>query len=271
MESRRFLLGFFVVLVFGFTRPLLAGQFTLEYHNGATWIMPETLNVSFRSFLNQNISKLKIELPGLFLPELNDQSDFKEVFLASFYPGSEKYKNRDIQCSFVKKVLELTTGEAHSQFSELTNEGQICIPSDMDPSLWESWTESLIHFFWTENWIPTNTGNTSLEKLVIDSIGGLEKYQRPEFLIAKNVEFDGYGWSYSKYELSLFETFPVLKSYFDVIRKYNPNDQEPFSLLGPFVQELLSSSPYGIAGAFQPRSKKYILKSMGPADLVELL
>lgn len=246
-----------------------AEEFTLLIDTGPRWVMPDGVADSFRNFLDEQLSDVTSRTSA-YWPELNEDNDFKNVFIQSFFPASPKYKNREFQCSFVRKILNSVQGETHREFALLTQNGRVCIPGDIPAQDWAGWTEQLMRFFWTRPWIRRPTGAISLEGLIIEKVG-VKNYRRPGLHIAKNIEFDGYGWGFSRKELSLFDEEPLLSRYAEVIRDYDPNQEGPFTPLGPYVEKLLVDNAYGMAGTFKPGSEIYISRALGPADLIDFL
>ena len=267
---RQILLSF---IVFGFVDSA-KGQnrvpdLTLRFESGHNWKMTPTLKNEFSGFLNLEMEKIKTQVKDLYWPEISANTQFKDVLTSSFYPGSTAYKNRPLQCSFVQKVLATTSGSARARFIEITRNGTICIQFDLPESDWAGFTKSLMDFFWTEKWIALNSENLSLEDLAIQAVG--PTYRRPEFHIASELYYDGYGWGHSSSELALFDSDPILARFASIARSFDPNSTLVFSALGSEMGGMLKGAPYEVVGAIQPSSKIYLSKAWGPADMVELL
>jgi hypothetical protein len=209
----------------------------VKFEGGHDWQMTTTLKDEFSNFLETHMLAVRSKVKTLYWPALTDKADLKEVMASAFYPGSEKYKNRPLQCAFIQKVLASTTGNAHDRFSNLTKNGSVCIQFDLPSSEWTDFTKNLMDFFWTEKWIANGSESWSLEDLAKRAFGAA--FRRPEFFIATHLEFDGYGWGYSDAELALFNSNPTLAKYASIAQTYDPNDKTPFRALGPEMEELL--------------------------------
>jgi hypothetical protein len=241
----------------------------LRIESGDQWEMSAEGNDAFTAFLAKEMDGLRTQVPNLYWPTITAETNFKDALLSAFYPGFAGYKNRSFQCSFVQKVLNSTTGKVQERFAEITRHGQVCIQFDLPKDQWAAFTESLAAFFWSEKWLLLGGEFFSLEDLVIEAVG--PTYRRPEFHIATRIQLDGYGWGYSDAELQLFQDNPVLARFQEIAMGFDPNSAGPFTRLGTDVEQVLSESPYGSAGIFQPSSKIYLANAWGPADIVDLM
>jgi len=242
----------------------------LQIDTGNAWAMSPQLMEDFRGFLDSELSRLREEVSSIYWPAIDERTDFNEVFMAAFFPAGPKYKNREMQCQFIRRLLSSTIDLVQNEIFDLTRGGTVCIPGDLPKAEWANWTERLMKFLWSEKWISRGSEYVSMEDLIVEKIGE-EQYKRPEFHIARRIEFDGHGWGFSPHELGLFLREPLLERYFALISSYDPNSEKPFRGLGPEVEKQLTDHPYGMVGTFQPGSKIYISSAFGPADLVELL
>lgn len=102
----------------------------------------------------------------LYWPSIGLTNESK-VYDKAFDPSSSNYKNRNFQCNFVKKILNTTKGKTQEKFSKITQNGKICIASDLPRSSWNLWTTQLMNFFWSDKWIPEGSNFLSLEDLIL--------------------------------------------------------------------------------------------------------
>ncbi len=226
---------------------------------------------SFKQQLDQRILNMKEKIPGLYLTEFTPQSKIRDLILQVHYPAGVNYKNRQVQCAFIQRLLSQTKGSAQVRINALTQNGKICIAGDLPKTEWVAWTTEWIDILWNEKWFIKSSAAFSLEDLIVKSIG-IENYKKPVIKIAINEVFDGYGFGYSDAAIAMFDSDPVLSYFKQRGLKFNPDSKEPFTLLGDEVKTfLVEESPYGAAATVRVTSEIYISPVWPIAELVELL
>jgi hypothetical protein len=247
-----------------------AQDLTIVVKSGEQWALTDAARAELNTHLANEISQLKKRLPGFCFSPLTSETKMSSAIPESFFPGSKRYKNRDIQCAFIQKLISRGDSHARARARELSQDGKLCSSGDIAQVLWPQWTFDWMQFLWNEKWFPSAHGNVSLEDIIISKIGR-ENYRKPSFHIALLNEFDGFGWGFSANELRLFASDPVLRHFRDEAKKYDPNSHEPFMSLGPIVFLLFQDSPYSAAGFLHLQSEIWISPGWPVAELVELL
>jgi len=227
----------------------------------------------FKTHLDQRIAKLKERVPDLYLETPTATSNMSDFIRNSMYPAGPNYRNREVQCRFINRLLSEVSQPLLSRLQELTKNGKICIAGDLPKEQRVNWTSQWIQILWNEKWYVDENGTFSLEDLIIKNIG-TENYSKPDIIIAINEQFDGYGAGLSKALAPLYDEDPVLQKFKLLGFQFDPNKAkaEPFTLLGQDVQNaLVEDSPYGAAGLVRVKSEIYISPIWPVAELVELL
>ena len=227
----------------------------------------------FKAHLDQRIARLKERVPDLYLETPTATSKMGEFIRNSIYPAGPNYKNREVQCRFINRLLSEVSQPLLLRLQELTNNGKICIAGDLPKEQQVNWTSQWIQILWNEKWYVDENGSFSLEDLIIENIG-TENYSKPDIIVAINEQFDGYGAGLSKALAPLYLNDPTLQKFRFLGSQFDPNKAkaEPFILLGQDIQNvLLEDSPYEKASLVRGKSEIYISPIWPVAELVELL
>ncbi len=234
-------------------------------------VLSDSALQQFKARLDNRITIMRSRIPNLFLETPGPHTKIGSFIMQAFYPAPPVYKNRDVECAFIDRLISQNEGTVKVRIQKLTANGSNCIVGDLPKNLWLHWTTEWMDLLWTDKWIRNDSGNFSLEDLIIQKIG-TENYTRPTFKIAINEQFDGYGAGFSKAVSPQFDLDPVLSRFKKIGQLFNPDQTQPFTLLGDDISTLLTNdSPYGNAGLVRTDSEIYISPAWPISSLVELL
>ena len=78
----------------------------MVFKGDSTWSLQPKSSQEFKKFLDKEIKDLENLIPMEWENFSKDNSDFRDIINKYLYSSSDQYRNKSIQCSFVKKLLK---------------------------------------------------------------------------------------------------------------------------------------------------------------------
>jgi hypothetical protein len=256
----------FVLAVFA--RSGFAAELTIVEDGVQKYALSSEAESDFNDFLGNEREALLRAIPELHFPQ--DPGSLRDGVSKSMMASSPAYENRAVGCRFFDRLSRTVNPDLKRQILELTDEGRICGPGDVEVAKRTAWAQSFADFLWRRPWIQNGTAEYSLKAWLRHSLG-ISIDIEPEIRVVDAVEYDGFGSAYSVNDLVFINSHGALAQMYLAMKDYDPDHPELSPSMGPQVDEQIRKDPVSFGISFKLRPTIYISNSWAPQDMVELL